>query len=67
MAHTTLPALHADDVVALVEDTQLDGLLDAPLETTVNVFLPDGGVEVGLLFGEQEWVDASVKVGVLYV
>lgn len=65
MAHTTPPALNADDVVAFVEDAEADGLLDAPLETSVDVFLPYRLAEVGLLLWEHERVDAAVEVGIL--
>ena len=65
MAHTTPPALHADDGITLVENTELDRVHDAPLETAVNILLPWGLLEVGLLLGEEEGVDATVQVGVL--
>jgi len=65
MAFATAPALNADDVVAFVEDAQLDGLGNTPLEAAVDVFLPVGLLEVGLVLGEEEGVDAAVEVGVL--
>lgn len=65
VTHAAPPALDADDVVAFVEDAEADGLLDAPLETAVDVFLPDCRAEVGLLLGEEEWIHAAVEVGVL--
>lgn len=67
MAFAAAPALNADDVVAFDQDAQLDGLGDTPLEAAVDVFLPVGLLEVGLLLGEEEGVDATVEVGVLSV
>ena len=67
MAHSAPPALHADDGVALAEHTELDGVHDAPLETAVDVLLPWGLLEVGLLLGEVEGVYTAVQVGVLLV
>ena len=40
MTHTTSPALDGDDRVALGEDTKLDGVVDTPLETLVDILLP---------------------------
>jgi hypothetical protein len=65
VAPAALPALDADDVVAFVEDAEADGLLDAPLETAVDVFLPHRLAEVGLLLGEEERIHTAVEVGVL--
>lgn len=67
MAFAAAPALNADDVVAFDQDAQLDGLGDTPLEAAVDVFLPVGLLEVGLLLGEEEGVDATVEVRVLSV
>lgn len=64
MSHTTSPSLHTDDCVALVEHAETDCVADSPLETAVDVFLPGGLIEVGLLFSVVEGVDAAVKVGV---
>lgn len=66
MAHTAAPALDADDVVALVDDTELETVVDTPLEAAVNVLLPDLDVEVRLLLGEGEGPDATVQVRVLF-
>ena len=65
MAHTATPALDADNVVALGDDTELQTVRDGPLETTVDVLLPDLDVEVGLVLGEEEGPDTTVKVGIL--
>lgn len=64
MAHATLPALDADDVVATGKDTELDGVLDTELESAVNILLPDLDGEVRLGLGEDEGIDTTVKVGV---
>jgi len=66
VAHTAAPALDADDVVALVDDTELETVVDTPLEAAVNVLLPDLDVEVRLLLGEGEGPDATVQVRVLF-
>ena len=65
MAHSSSPALHTDDRITLAKNTELDGVHDAPLQTAVNVLLPWLSLEVWLLLGEVEWVDAAVQVGVL--
>ena len=65
VAHSASPALHADDGIALAENTELDCVHDAPLETAVDILLPWGLLEIGLLLGEEEGVDATVQVGVL--
>jgi hypothetical protein len=65
VSHATPPSLNADDIVALVDDTKFDSVGETPLEAAVDVFLPDLDVEVGLLLGEVEGVDATVEVGVL--
>jgi hypothetical protein len=65
VAHSASPALHTDDGVTLAENTKLDGVHDTPLQTAVNVLLPWLGLEVWLLFGEVEGVNAAVQVGVL--
>ena len=66
MAHSSSPALHADDWIALAENTELDGVHDSPLQTAVNILLPWLGLEVWLLLGEVEWVYAAVQVGILH-
>jgi len=67
MAFATAPALDADDVVAFVQNAELDGLGDTPLEAAVDIFLPVGLLPVRLLLGEEEGVDAAVEVGVLSI
>lgn len=64
MTHTTPPSLNANDWVALVEDAQLDGLGDTPLQTLVDILLPRSLVEVGLGFREHEWVYTAVQMAV---
>lgn len=66
VALAAAPALDTDDVVALVDDAELETVRDGPLETAVNVLLPDLDVEVGLPLGEEERPDSAVKVGVLF-
>lgn len=65
VTHAASPALHADDGIALAEDTELDGIHDAPLETAVDILLPWLRVEVWLCLVEVERVDAAVQVRVL--
>lgn len=67
MAHSAAPALDADNVVALVDDAQLETVGDTPHEAAVDILLPDLDVEVGLLLGESEGPDATVQVGILMV
>ena len=65
MPHAASPPLHANHRIALIQHTQLDGVLDAPLEAVVDVFLPRLRLEVHrLLHGEKEGVDAAVEVRV---
>lgn len=65
MSHAAPPALDTDHGVALAEHTKLDGIHNAPLQTAVNVLLPWLRLEVWLLLGEVEWVNAAIKVRVL--
>lgn len=65
VTHTAAPALDADNVVALVDNTELQAVGDGPLETAVDILLPDLDVEVGLALGEEEWPDTTVKVRIL--
>ncbi len=67
VAHAAAPALHADDGIALGEHAQPDGVGDAPLQALVHVLLPVDLIEVGLLVGEEEGIDAAIEVGVLSV
>lgn len=64
MTHSATPALDANDVVALVDDTELETMVDTPLEAAVNVLLPDLDIEVRLGFGEGEGPDTAVQVGI---
>jgi hypothetical protein len=64
VALTTAPALNTDDGLALLENTQLDGLADTPLETTVDILLPVGATEVRLGLREMEGIHATVQVRV---
>jgi len=65
VAHTTPPALYADHGSTLGENTELDRIHDTPLEAAVDVLLPGGLVEVGLVFGEVEGIDTAVQMRVL--
>ena len=65
MAHPTTPALNTNHLIAFAQDLQLDGLLDTPLETVVNILLPILFIEVWLPLWEKERIDATVEVGVL--
>lgn len=65
VAFPAAPALDADDLVALVEDLELEGFHDAPLQAAVDVLLPVRGREIGFLLREHERVDAAVEMGVL--
>lgn len=62
MSLSATPALNTDDIVALLKNTKLDGFGNSPLKAAVDVFLPVGLFEVGLLLGEEEGIDAAVKV-----
>lgn len=66
VAHAAPPALDAHDWVTLVKDTELDGVVDAPLEAAVDVLLPRSVLEVWLLLVEEEGINATVKVGILW-
>jgi hypothetical protein len=65
VTHTASPALHADNCVTAGEDTEFNGIHDAPLETPVDVFLPWCLVEVGFLLVEEEGIHTTIKMGVL--
>lgn len=65
VAHTATPSLDADDRVALVDDSELETVVDTPLEATVDILLPDLDVEVRLALGEVERPHTAVQVGVL--
>ena len=65
MAHTATPSLDTDDRVTLVDDSELETVVDTPLEATVDVFLPDLDVEIRLGLREVERPHTAVQVGVL--
>lgn len=65
MAHSSSPALHANDRVTLVKNAKLDGIHDTPLEAAVDIFLPWRALEVGLGLGEVEGVNTTVQMRVL--
>ena len=52
VTQASAPALHTNDAVTFLQDTELDRFGDTPLQAAVDVFLPDGGVKVGLLLRE---------------
>lgn len=64
VALSTAPTLHTNDWLALLEDLEVDGVLNAPLEAVVHILLPRGLVEVRLLLGVVEGVDTTVQVRV---
>lgn len=64
VAETTPPALDANDGVALLEHTELEGVADTPLEALVDILLPGNLLEVGLGLVVVEGVDAAVQVRV---
>ena len=64
MTHTTTPALKTNDTVAFAEDTELDGLVDTPLQALVNILLPVGRLEIRLCLLEPEWVDTTVEMSI---
>lgn len=65
VAHTAAPSLDTDNGVALVDNTELETVVDSPLEAAVDILLPDLDVEVGLLLREVEGPHTTVQVGVL--
>lgn len=65
VAHATTPALDTDDWVTARKDAELNALLDTPLQTRVDIFLPRMVLEVRLSLGEVEWPDTAVEVRVL--
>lgn len=65
VAHTATPSLDTDDRVTLVDDSELETVVDTPLEATVDIFLPDLDVEIRLGLGEVERPHTAVQVGVL--
>jgi hypothetical protein len=65
MPLTASPPLDADDHFTLFQDAEIDGLLDTPLQATVDILLPVSFVEIGLLLGEEEWIDTAVQMRIL--
>lgn len=65
MAHAAAPTLDADNGITRSDDLESEAMINTPLETLVDILLPDLDVEVGLLLGEVERVDATIKVGIL--
>lgn len=65
VSQTTAPALHTDYTVTFLQDTEFNRLGNTPLQAAVNIFLPDGRAEIGLLLREEKWVYAAIKVRVL--
>ena len=66
VTHATPPSLDTDDSVSFAQDTELDRVHDAPLQTAVDVLLPGGAVEVWLVLGEPEGVHAAIEMRVLH-
>lgn len=64
MTHSAAPALDANDIVALVDDTELEAVVDTPLEAAVHVLLPDLDVEIRLGLREGEGPNPTVQVGI---
>ena len=65
VAHASAPSLHAHDLFAFFQNTELDGIPNAPSKTTVDVFLPIGLLKIWLLLREEQWVDSTIQVRVL--
>lgn len=65
MSHSASPSLDTDDRVAFIENTELDRVHDAPLQTAINIFLPWRVVKVWLSFWKVEGIDTAVQMGVL--
>ena len=59
---SSAPALYTDNHISFTEDAKTNGLLDTPLESAVDIFLPIRFLKVWLLFWELEWVYAAVQM-----
>ena len=59
---SSAPALNTDDHISFLENTQIDGFLDTPLESAVDIFLPVRFLKVWLVLWEQEWVYTAVQM-----
>ena len=64
VAHAALPALNDNDRLTLIEDTQGDSVGKTPLDAAIHILLPVDLAKVRLGFGEEEWIHATVKMGV---
>lgn len=62
VAFTTAPSLDTDDHVTLFQYAEVNGGLDAPLQTAINILLPVGFTEVGLLLGEEERIHPAIQM-----
>ena len=54
------PSLNADDQVIFTKYPKIDGIMDTPLKSAINIFLPVSFAEVRLFLWVQEWVNAPV-------
>ena len=59
---SSAPALNTDDHVSFVQDAKINGLLDTPRESAVDIFLPIRFLEVWLVRSELEWVYTAVQM-----
>jgi hypothetical protein len=66
MSHSTSPALHADNWIALVQYAEFDRIHDTPGQAAIHIYLPGDLVKVWLCFCKVEWIDAAVQVRVLW-
>jgi hypothetical protein len=64
MTHTTPPALYADHRVTSVQNTKFDCVHDAPLQASINVFLPRNLIKVRPRLVEGKRIDTAVEMGV---
>ena len=58
----TAPALYTDNHFSFTENAQINGPLDTPLESAVDIFLPIRFFKVWFVLWEQEWVYAAVQM-----
>jgi hypothetical protein len=66
MAHAAAPALNTHDTVAPIDDAKFNAVGDSPLQTPVDILLPNLDIEVGLFLREEEGIHAAVKVRILW-
>ena len=64
VSHTSAPALDADDGFVLLEDAELDGVEDAPLQAVVDIFLPRRITEIRLLYVVMERIHPAGQMRV---